>query len=216
MSAICEYCSAQTKIFQRSGRVKRFCDDVCGGRFKSAKISRALREKRAGEFSNCKTCAARFNPGHGSKIYCSDYCRESCRNKGKRVVDCGFCRRPFQSAQPGATYCSRSCSTKATGVGSHHKRARKYGVAYEPINRARVFERDGWRCQICGKPTPRELSGTHRKNAPELDHRTPISLGGPHTYDNVQCACRACNMAKSNRQAIGQAPLFSNPGAFHG
>jgi 5-methylcytosine-specific restriction endonuclease McrA len=81
-------------------------------------------------------------------------------------------------------------------------------VEYQYINRTKVFERDGWRCQMCGKATPKYRKGTRYPNAPELDHRTPLALGGPHTYANTQCACRACNAAKGATASIGQLPLI--------
>jgi 5-methylcytosine-specific restriction endonuclease McrA len=31
--------------------------------------------------------------------------------------------------------------------------------------------------------------------APTLDHIVPLSKGGSHTYDNLQCACFRCNCA---------------------
>lgn len=77
--------------------------------------------------------------------------------------------------------------------------ARIRGVPYEPVDYRVVLERDAWTCQICGSPTPAELRGTHDQRAPEVDHIIPISRGGPHTYSNVQCACRQCNREKSNR-----------------
>lgn len=81
-------------------------------------------------------------------------------------------------------------------------------MAYEYVNPFKVFERDGWRCQICGKPTPRSRRGTLHPNAPELDHIVPISKGGPHAYANTQCACRACNIEKGDRFALGQGQLW--------
>lgn len=91
---------------------------------------------------------------------------------------------------------------------SHRKRARRYGVEYEPVSRLKVFGRDGWKCQICGKPTPRNKMGRMVSNAPELDHRVPISKGGGHTYSNTQCACRKCNGDKNNLRNTGQLPMF--------
>lgn len=93
--------------------------------------------------------------------------------------------------------------------GNHRKRAIKHGAPYESVSPEKVFARDGWKCQICGKATPVERRGTRYSNAPELDHRIPISLGGPHTYLNCQCACRECNTTKSNRNTAGQYPLFA-------
>jgi len=105
-------------------------------------------------------------------------------------------------------YCSDKCSKKINRTSTHRKRARKYGVEYEPVNMFKVFKRDGWHCQICGKATPMGNRGTRYSNAPELDHRVPMSKGGPHTYTNVQCSCRACNAWKSNHNELGQLPLF--------
>jgi 5-methylcytosine-specific restriction endonuclease McrA len=97
-------------------------------------------------------------------------------------------------------------------MGNSRRRAKLAGVEFEEIDVFSVFERDLWRCQICGKKTPRENRGTKYSNAPEIDHRTPLSKGGSHTYDNVQCACHRCNAKKSNKNNRGQLPLFTAGG----
>jgi 5-methylcytosine-specific restriction endonuclease McrA len=74
-----------------------------------------------------------------------------------------------------------------------------------------VFERDGWRCQMCGEHTPRRSMGSCEPCAPELDHRVPISKGGGHLWANVQCLCRACNGRKGASLIVGQMPLFERP-----
>ncbi len=63
------------------------------------------------------------------------------------------------------------------------------------------MERDGWTCQLCGKPTPAKLRGTTDPRAPELGHRVPCSVThkGPHTWANVRCECRECNGLKGDR-----------------
>jgi 5-methylcytosine-specific restriction endonuclease McrA len=71
-----------------------------------------------------------------------------------------------------------------------------------------VLARDGWRCQICGIATPQKLRGTHKPNAPEVDHIKPLAKGGGHTWENLQCACRACNLQKSDGAPAGQMGLF--------
>jgi len=35
-----------------------------------------------------------------------------------------------------------------------------------------------------------------------------MALGGPHTYENTQCAHRKCNRRKGGRRAIGQLQMF--------
>lgn len=81
---------------------------------------------------------------------------------------------------------------------SDRKRARFYGVAYEPIDRAKVYERDGWTCGICGDRVERDAKAPHPL-APSLDHVVPISRGGDHVYGNVQCAHFMCNSRKGAR-----------------
>jgi len=59
------------------------------------------------------------------------------------------------------------------------------------FNRRNIFARDNNQCQYCGKKFPTsELS---------LDHVTPRSQGGQTTWENVVCACVACNVRKGGR-----------------
>lgn len=57
------------------------------------------------------------------------------------------------------------------------------------LTRRRVFIRDQYTCQYCGKQT-RELT---------LDHLTPRHLGGKHRWDNIVSACKVCNQRKAGR-----------------
>jgi 5-methylcytosine-specific restriction endonuclease McrA len=59
------------------------------------------------------------------------------------------------------------------------------------FNRRNLFARDGNHCQYCGKTFPTsELS---------LDHVMPRSRGGETSWENVVCACVACNVRKGGR-----------------
>ena len=69
----------------------------------------------------------------------------------------------------------------------------------------------GWRCQVCGVSTPKSLRGKLVDRSPELDHRVPLAMGGSHTWDNVQTACRKCNAAKGAHRVVGQMNLFARP-----
>jgi 5-methylcytosine-specific restriction endonuclease McrA len=104
-------------------------------------------------------------------------------------------------------YCSEICNKRqaarrrAERYGwneSNRARARRYGVAYEAIRIKEVFERDDYRCGICGEQTDPEAK-VPEPHAPTLDHIVPMSAHGPHTYSNVQCACFRCNSIKGNR-----------------
>ena len=59
------------------------------------------------------------------------------------------------------------------------------------FNRRNIFARDKNRCQYCGKKYPTsELS---------LDHVIPRTIGGKSTWQNIVCACTACNVKKGGR-----------------
>lgn len=59
------------------------------------------------------------------------------------------------------------------------------------LNRRNLFSRDGNCCQFCGVRFPlADLS---------IDHVLPQSRGGGHTWENLVCACIACNSRKGNR-----------------
>ena len=70
----------------------------------------------------------------------------------------------------------------------HCDRRPRHGLRF---NRRNVFARDANRCQYCGKSFPTsELS---------LDHVLPKSRGGPTSWENIVCACVACNVRKGGR-----------------
>ena len=70
-----------------------------------------------------------------------------------------------------------------------------------PVTRRAVFGRDGHRCQYCGGP------------AESLDHITPRSRGGDHSWENVVACCRSCNVRKGDRTpAESGLDLKTDPG----
>lgn len=81
-------------------------------------------------------------------------------------------------------------------------------VSADRIDPLVVFDRDGWRCQICKAKTPRRLRGTIGRRAPELDHIVALANGGSHSYANTQCLCRECNQRKGATD-YGQLHLFA-------
>ena len=91
--------------------------------------------------------------------------------------------------------------------GDHRRRARRFGVAYEPINVRRVYVRDRWRCGLCGHKVDKRLKWPNRMCA-SLDHVVPMSLGGSHTYDNVHLAHWLCNTLKGTRGGGEQLALI--------
>lgn len=203
----CEHCSQDFIPFKKSssqiaaGFIQRYCSKECGRA--AAEPMRALRrqeEKAAREAARVvrelELEAARIARLANRKPAVEHKCQ---RCEGLFTPTYGDKRKNF---------CSRRCSKAATRTGrSGRHRARRYGVPYESVDPIKVLQRDRWRCQLCGIPTPKRLRGTFEPNAPEVDHIVTLADGGEHSYRNTQCACRACNQKKSSRSR-GQMRLF--------
>lgn len=109
-------------------------------------------------------------------------------------------------------HCAKCAAKKARNTESAKRRKRKAkssrrarvrGLKHQAIDPLLVFQRDRWRCKLCGIKTPKAKRGSIDPDAPELDHIIPLAIGGGHTWGNVQCACRKCNAAKG-ATALGQ------------
>jgi len=64
-----------------------------------------------------------------------------------------------------------------------------------------VYERDYWTCHLCGLlvlPVKHQHMKAPHPWGPSLDHLTPLSLGGTHTWDNVALAHFICNSKRGN------------------
>lgn len=119
---------------------------------------------------------------------------------------CVRCGEGFVVAAGGslAAYCSERCQKRDS---RSLRRARKRDAFVERVHRVRIFERDGWRCQICKKKVRRTTVVPHPL-APVLDHITPLADGGTHEPANVQCAHYLCNSIKSHGAANDQLRLI--------
>lgn len=160
------------------GRAKRkYCTPACVPEYKRTPASPvALGVYYTPPVRTCPCCKAQWSAIRriGSSQYCwSPECQEANRREIRR---------------------------HRTG-NTHIARAKKHGAAYGYFNVMRVFERDKWRCRLCGVATPKRLRGTQDPRAPEIDHILPLSAGGAHLIENCQCSCRQCNNIKSARPA---------------
>jgi 5-methylcytosine-specific restriction endonuclease McrA len=220
----CEHCSKSFRP-KRSDRL-RFCSRDCSfkklkevGRLSVGYVRKEHYPSSRVWVANCRRCSLPF-VSRTNVAFCSDDCRASPRQVEVSCVECGklfirtigmwqhYCGDDCRDRRA-ATARSKAKKKRRSKYGKHwRKRARVLGVEYELVSSLKVFERDGWRCQICGCKTPSHLKGAAHPRAPTIDHRIPISKGGPHTYANIQCACRQCNTRKSNTVVIGQLPLF--------
>ncbi len=78
------------------------------------------------------------------------------------------------------------------------RRARNRSVVRQPYEAEAIFDRDGWRCHLCGKATRRRAKVPHPLAA-TIDHLIPLSHGGADAPANVATAHFICNSRKGNR-----------------
>lgn len=120
--------------------------------------------------------------------------------------ECVVCGNKYIAHHPFAKYCSESCIRKAQRKRTGNRKHRYKEITVDKdINLYKLAQRDHNQCQICGlfvnwndfeKTDTTIICGDMY---PSIDHILPISLGGLHSWDNVQLAHRGCNTRKSNK-----------------
>ena len=131
------------------------------------------------------------------------FCSIDCSANYEHIGQCGVCGSQYKriGVQGGRGRCP-GCVRKAKRQekrlhGNHRRRCRAYGGRYNSkVTSDKVFDRDGFRCHVCGKNT---LPASHYLDPrhPTVDHHpVPLSKGGDHDWHNVRCACRLCNARK--------------------
>lgn len=215
---VCETCGKEFIMPYMSGKGKR--GEAKEGRFCSKKCYGAWLSNPPKPPKLCKICGKETPSQRES--YCSDECRREKNKrravqygKANKILKARLCKECGKKFTPEygdkrRSFCSKFCSRKyliKTKYKDARKRARALGVYYEYVNPLKVFKRDGWRCQLCGKKLSPKQRGTYCDDAPELDHIIPWAQGGEHSYKNTQLACRKCN-AEKGAQSIGQMLLF--------
>lgn len=217
----CQQCLSMFRP-KRTDRTK-FCSRECAFQdFRDR--SAAIRPVSFSIFKRrCDCCSEWFVVTVKASRLCSDACRsenDRLKSRDRSAANdnrdhspraCAECGEEFITSYGDlrSVYCSDACGRRRVRrVARKKERARLRGAMVESVDPIKVFERDRWRCKICGMSTPRRLRGTYDDRAPELDHVMPLSLGGAHSYLNTQCACRRCNAEKSDEPPT-QPSLFA-------
>jgi hypothetical protein len=166
------------------------------------------------EWMECEACSKKVERQSSMQRVCSEKCRYRLEKPlHQNCCDCGSELNADTRYVKRCDACKRKSRNhwKRIAGKTPRKRCRRHGVPCDPAIKSRdVFERDGYKCQLCGckclakfkvvNDMPHPLS-------PTVDHIIAISLGiKGHTWDNVQCACWKCNVAKG-AQAKGQMRL---------
>lgn len=153
------------------------------------------------EWGTCSCGECFYRPG---KKFCSDDCE--AKSKARKCPDCP---KPLAKNRQRCDECREIRAAEKKKLArksrpkrkSYSKRARHHDVPYELVNRQEVYERDKWMCGICNEPVDKALKFPDVMSA-SLDHIIPMAKGGPHSYENTQCAHFICNSIKSDRVAV--------------
>jgi len=173
---------------------------------------------------DCPVCG--LNVDRAASRFCSDECSRKfefstcCRrcgcaitargHRGSRLRTCEKCKEKI--AKEGIRRHRQKYGK------NHRDRARHHGVQYVSFPVREIYERDGYKCQICNKRVfkkarYRKSDGKIHSLSPTIDHIVPMSKGGNHEPDNCQTACFMCNSRKSDssggqlRLAIAASPV---------
>lgn len=200
----CERCGSEY-FTRHSGQ--RFCTKACT--FESLRDrATPARQERVDEHKRQKL--ARRAARRAACIAAAEIRRIADRIERDRALTrkCRECNKTFIARSKIGAFCTPHCADKShSRIAHRRRRAKVSGVRVEAVNPSIVFQRDKWKCQLCGCKVLRSKRGECDPRSPELDHIIPLSQGGEHSYRNTQCACRACNQAKGARE-LGQLRLF--------
>ena len=205
---------------------KKYCGKTCSGA-DATELKRSFKEvpalvrqailyadwfyswhHEARKIVSCLTCGTLT----GKRKFCKEACRYRFKNALHQLcMDCGSELKADTRHLKRCIACKekrRRACRNAAGNRKPRKRCKKYGVPYDlTVKSLAVFKRDNYVCQLCNIKCLKKftvIANLPRPLSPTVDHIIPISLRiKGHTWDNVQCACWACNVAKGAK-AKGQ------------
>lgn len=211
---ICEACG---KAWTSRDPGTRFCSGACANSVRTW-------------VRTCERCGSQWTAKAPTARFCSPRCADAdvyARSARSQVVlYTGTAPRPvivlpplrarwyagfsavgaesFIHNMPQTITCTDRCSIR---LASARRRAVERSAFVENVSRWKIYERDGWRCQLCRKPVDRDKSVPHPL-APTLDHIIPLARGGTHEPANCQCAHFLCNSLKGDRGSGEQLLLI--------
>lgn len=172
----CAECGSTELIRRKSDRKECLrCQSRLRYRIDYERYKFKLYQRPSGTIDNCKRCGVEYSLTGGGNEMYCPLCREKNRRDRKRND-----KRKRRNAK------------RISGV-------------IETVIDIKVFERDKWRCKMCGCKVQKK--DVNAGNAAELDHIIPIAKQGIETYSNVQTLCRNCNQSKRDK-LVGQLVMM--------
>ncbi|MFV0534603.1 MAG: HNH endonuclease [Cumulibacter sp.] len=104
---------------------------------------------------------------------------------------CGKCRSIHSGECPARTSWQKPVKTESGRGGRPWRRLRK-----------KVFERDGYCCQLCHQAGRVTIVTLHGSLAGICDHVIPKAEGGTDDESNLQTLCLSCSDAKTQAESL--------------
>ena len=224
-TALCPECGSE--FILPGKRLKKYCNDKCTARAKSARyrasdkgklaVSAYQSSDRAREIG--RSSSARYRASEKGQVdYVTrrdsgGYAAASKRSRRRRVQNtthvCKYCLQEFtvRGNHRRVTCGSDGCKKLAMRDVVNRRIALRKKATIEVFTHLEIFERDRWVCGLCGKKVDNRLKYPNPLSA-ALDHVVPLSRGGDHSRANTQLAHFACNSVKGARGGGEQLALM--------
>lgn len=201
---ICCYCKKEF-----TGRKRKYCSSECRIAADKENKRAQYKGKREKVCALCKIPLPKFKTR-----FCSDECRIRAYHIEHGLInhseiltkECVICGKTFQTWRSRNNCCSPECRKEEDNRRAQAHSKRYKGITIDKnINLKMLAKRDSNQCQICGLYVDwNDIYKTNGKTVcgdmyPSIDHIKPISMGGFHSWDNIQLAHRRCNMRKGNK-----------------
>lgn len=213
-------CKECRKTFRPKNNVcVKFCSRDCSFANLKANATGGKRKPKPPKAAICRMCGKGFTTGNCS-MCCSKQCQKrwaSASSTYKRLTPirdtCLHCKGPMNKTRYIRLYCSRQCTKRAANKIKRttdrirgridQQRRRESQRGQERFHPNEIFDRDNWRCHICGKRVAKGKAVPDFK-APVMDHIVPICRGGEHSRQNVRCAHFICNSKRRDVEPAQQ------------
>jgi Fe-S-cluster-containing dehydrogenase component len=171
----CEFCG---KEFQPIRSTKKYCSALCFDKARWLK-------NHPKEVKKCEFCGKEILTAKSYKRFCSDTCRrkkmyreniEKHREKRKEQ----YWKNPQEYREKTKEWRENNRDKFLETTKVCHNKARYGG------NRERCFERDGYKCVMCG--SVKQLIPHHKDGSGQTDNPN-------NALDNLETLCRKCHMA---------------------
>lgn len=153
-----------------------------------------------GRLAQCKDCCRmklrawrNLNPHKQAEYYRNNLDQEQERSRLKRRRQWAENPEKMRTQQRERRRVNHERTLEQARQSRYKRKALKQKSRVGPVpTLSELLDKQGKRCAYC-----------KTKQGPfHLDHIMPLSLGGPHTADNVQALCQPCNQKKYNKHPL--------------